>query len=76
MRQCAVQLQNSCKTKLDANENAEVLVSSDEVSEAETKEEDESEDGFVIERKEPVASAHRAVWEQCCKQLGLEVGSW
>jgi hypothetical protein len=57
-----------------------VHVSSDEESEAETKEEDESEGEFVTERKEPVPrrkvlAENRAVWEQLCKQLGLEVGS-
>jgi hypothetical protein len=58
-------------------------VSSGEESEAVTKdeaEEDESEDEFVTERKEPVPkwevlAENKAVWEQFCKQLRLEVGS-
>jgi hypothetical protein len=55
-------------------------VSSGEESEAVTKEEDESEYEFVTERKEPVPkwevlAENGAVWEQFCKQLGLEVGS-
>jgi hypothetical protein len=58
----------------------EVHVSSGEESEAVTKEEDESEDGFVTERKEPVPewevlAENRAVWEQFCKQPRLGVGS-
>jgi hypothetical protein len=57
-----------------------VHVSSGEESEAVTKEEDESEDGFLTERKEPlpkweVLAENKAVWEQLYKQLGLEVGS-
>jgi hypothetical protein len=58
-----------------------VHVSSGEESEAVTKEEDGSEDEFVLtERKEPVPkwevlAENRAVWEQFCKQLGLGVGS-
>jgi hypothetical protein len=45
-----------------------------------TKEEDESEDGFLTERKEPlpkweVLAENKAVWEQLYKQPGLEVGS-
>jgi hypothetical protein len=47
-------LQCSCKTKLRADGQAEVHVSSGEESEAVTKEEDGSEDGFVTERNEPV----------------------
>jgi hypothetical protein len=55
-------------------------VSSGEESEAVTKEEDESEDEFVTERKEPVPkwevlAENKGVWEQFCKQLRLEVGS-
>jgi hypothetical protein len=47
--------------------SAKVHVSNDEESEAETKEEDGSEDEFVTERKEPVPrwevlAEHRAVW--------------
>jgi hypothetical protein len=74
-------VQYSCKTKLRADGQAEVHVSSgeeSEESEAVTKEEDESEDEFVTERKEPVPkwevlAENKAVWEQLCKQLGLEV---
>jgi hypothetical protein len=71
--------QYSCKTKLRADGQAEVHVSSGEESEAVTKEEDESEDEFVTERKEPlpkweVLAENRAVWEQLYKQLGLGVG--
>jgi hypothetical protein len=47
-------VQYSCKTKLRADGQAGVHVSSGEESEAVTKEEDESEGEFVIERKEPV----------------------
>jgi hypothetical protein len=62
----------------------EVHVSSDEESEAEKKEEDESEGGFVTERKEPVIpvprwevlAEHAAAREQLYKQLGLEGGSF
>jgi hypothetical protein len=74
-------VQYSCKTKLRAYGQAEVHVSSGEESEAVTKEEDGSEDEFVLtERKEPVPkwevlAENRAVWEQFCKQLGLGVGS-
>jgi hypothetical protein len=74
-------VQYSCKTKLRADGQAEVRhVTSGEESEAVTKEEDESEDEFVTERKEPlpkweVLAENRAVWEQFYKQLGLEVGS-
>jgi hypothetical protein len=56
-----------------------VHVRSGEESEAVTKEEDESEDGFVREREVlewEVLAENRAVWEQLYKQLGrLEVGS-
>jgi hypothetical protein len=67
-------VQYSCKTKLRADGQAEVHASSGEESEAVTKEEDESEDGFVTERKEPVPkwevlAENAAVWEQFCKQL-------
>jgi hypothetical protein len=48
-----------------------------------TKEEYGSEDELVTERKEPVPvpkwevlAENKAVWEQFCKQLRLEVGSW
>jgi hypothetical protein len=73
-------VQYSCKTKLRADGQAEVHVSSGEESEAVTKEEDENEDEFVTERKEPVPkwevlAENKAVWEQFCKQLRLEVGS-
>jgi UV DNA damage repair endonuclease len=75
-------VQYSCKTKLRADGQAEVHVSSGEESEAVTKEEDGSEDEFVTERKEPVPkwevevlAENKAVWEQFCKQLRLEVGS-
>jgi hypothetical protein len=73
-------VQCSCKTKLRADGQAEVHVSSGEESEAVTEEEDGSEDEFVTERKEPlpkweVLAENRAVWEQLYKQLGLEVGS-
>jgi hypothetical protein len=75
-------VQYSCKTKLRADGQAEVRhVTSGEESEAVTKEEDESEDEFVTERKEPVPkwegvlAENRAVWEKLCKQLRLEVGS-
>jgi hypothetical protein len=48
------------------------------MSEAVTKEEDESEDGFVTERKEPVPkwevlAENKAVWEQFCKQLSWKL---
>jgi hypothetical protein len=61
-------VQYSCKTKLRADGQAEVHVSSGEESEA------------VTERKEPVPkwevlAENKAVWEQPCKQLRLEVGS-
>jgi hypothetical protein len=54
-------------------------VSSDEESEAETKEEDESEDRFVTQQKEPVPrwevlAKNWAVWGQLCKQLATERG--
>jgi hypothetical protein len=52
-----------------------VHVSSDEESEAETKEEDESEDEFVTVPRWEVLAEIKAVWEQFCKQLRLEVGS-
>jgi hypothetical protein len=73
-------VQYSCKTKLRADGHAEVHVSSGEESEAVAKEEAESEDEFVTERKEPlpkweVLAENRAVWEQLYKQLRLEVGS-
>jgi hypothetical protein len=75
-------VQCSCKTNLRADGQAEVHVSSGEESEAVTKEEDESEDELVTERKEPepvpkweVLAENKAVWEQFCKQLRLEVGS-
>jgi hypothetical protein len=75
-------VQYSCKTKLRADGQAEVHVSSGEESEAVMKEEDGSEDEFVTvtERKEPVPkwevlAETRAVWEQLCKQLRPEVGS-
>jgi hypothetical protein len=75
--------QCSCKTKLRADGQAEVHVNSGEESEAVTKEEDESEDGFVTERKEPVPK-----WEvlaenrqQGCVGVGAvlqatKAGSW
>jgi hypothetical protein len=47
-------VQYSCKTKLRADGQAEVHVSSGEESEAVTKEVEESEDEFVTERKEPL----------------------
>jgi hypothetical protein len=55
-------------------------VSSGEESEAVTKGGDESGGEFVTEQKEPVPkwevlAENGAVWEQLCKQLGLEVGS-
>jgi hypothetical protein len=54
-------------------------VSSGEESEAVTKEEDGSEGEFMTERKEPVPewvvlAENKAVWEQFCKLLRLEVG--
>jgi hypothetical protein len=75
--------QYSCKTKLRADGQVEVHVSSGEGEESEAvkKEEDGSEDGsehgFVTERKEPVPkwdvlAENKAV---CCKQLRLRVGS-
>jgi hypothetical protein len=72
-------VQYSCKTKLRADGQAEVHVSSGEESEAVTKEEDESEGGFVTERKEPlpkweVLAENKAEREQFYTQLGLEVG--
>jgi hypothetical protein len=74
-------VQYSCKTKLRADGQADVHVSSGEESEAVTKEEDGSEDEFVTERKEPVPkweevlAENKAVWEHLCKQLRPEVGS-
>jgi hypothetical protein len=73
-------VQCNCKTKLRVDGQTEVHVRSGEESEAVTKEEDESEDEFVTERKEPVPkwevlAENKAVWEHLCKQLGLEVGS-
>jgi hypothetical protein len=56
-------VQYSCKTKLRADGQAEVHVSSGEESEAVTKEEDESEDEFVTERKEPVPKCGRS-WQR------------
>jgi hypothetical protein len=74
-------VQCSCKTKLRADGQAEVHVSSGEESEAVTKEEDGSEDELVLaERKEPVPkwevlTENKALWEQFYKKLGLGVGS-
>ena len=82
LNETACSTEYSCKTKLRADGQAEVHVSSGEESEAVTKEEDESEDELVTERKEPVPkwevlAENRAVWEweQFCKQLRLGVGS-
>jgi hypothetical protein len=48
----------------------------DEESEAETKEEDGSEDGLVTERKGPVPRWEvLAEIEQLCKQLRLKAGA-
>jgi hypothetical protein len=73
-------VQYSCKKKLRADGHAEVHVISDEESEAETKEEDVSEDKFVTERTEAVLkwevlAENKAVWVQFRKQLRLEAGS-
>jgi hypothetical protein len=74
-------VQYSCKTKLRADGQAEVHVSSGDESEAVTKEEDESEDEFVTERKEKRASAEvgGAGREQGCVGAVLQAtkaGSW
>jgi hypothetical protein len=65
-------VQYSCKTKLRADGQTEVHVSSGEEIEAVTKKEDEREDEFVTERKEPVPK-----WEvlACWQRTRLEVGS-
>jgi hypothetical protein len=54
-------VQYSCKKKLRADRHAEVHVSSDEESEAET--EDGSEDEFVTERKE-AAPKWEVLWQR------------
>jgi hypothetical protein len=76
-------VQCSCKTKLRADGQAEVHVSSGEESEAVTKEEDESEDEFVADRTKRASvevggagREQRTRWKQLCKQLRLEVGMY
>jgi hypothetical protein len=74
-------VQYSCKTKLRADGQAEVHVSSGEESEAvmKEKEEDGSEDEFVTERKEPSAEVGGAGREQGCVGAALQAtkaGSW
>jgi hypothetical protein len=49
-----------CETKLDDGGNVEVHVSSDEESEAETKEEDRRGEELVTEQKAPVAPVPKA----------------
>jgi hypothetical protein len=58
-------VQCSCKTKLRADGQAEVHVSSGEESEAVTKKEDRSEDELVTERKEPVPLASQCRSGRC-----------